>query len=227
MIQVIMTKVKPLNKWDRYWRLTVLWEYESREVWHKWEHHRFEKCLCDCWNECRADKQSLKCWHKKSCWCLWQENLVEISMSWLTHWMRWTRIYRIYYDIKSRCNNEKNSHFEYYWWRWIKCLWNTFEDFYNDMWEDYERCAKEFWEENTSIDRIDNNWDYCKDNCRWANKTTQARNTRRNKYFDYNWEKLTVPELYEKYKPAVKYSTFEYRLYVYWWTVEKALLPKM
>ena len=96
---------------------------------------------------------------------------------------------------------------------------NSFEEFYKDMWDTYID-----W---YSIDRIDNNWNYCKENCRRADIYTQARNTRRNRYFEYNWETLTVPEIYEKYKPDIKYKTFECRVYTYWRSIEKALLPKM
>ena len=76
----------------------------------------------------------------------------------------------VFWDIKHRCNNPKAKYYHRYWWRWIKCLRNTFEDFYNDMYESYIGHVNEYglWMKYTQIDRIDNDWNYCKENCRWV-----------------------------------------------------------
>lgn len=208
-------KVKPLKAWDKYWRLTVLWEYERRKVWNSWKYQWYEKCKCDCWNELWINKNAIVKWHTKSCWCLSTDKVKE---RFTKHWWYNTRLYRIFYDIKSRCLNSKNTSYKYYWWRWIKCLWNKYEDFKKDM--------IEWYDDSLTIDRIDTNWDYCKENCRRVDMKKQLRNTRRNRYFEWWWEKLTVPEIYNKEKPDIKYKTFEARLYRYWRTVEDALYKK-
>ena len=84
----------------------------------------------------------------------------------ITHWMTNTRIYHIYRWIVSRCNTPSMTWYERYWWRWIKCLWKTFEEFYKDMWESYYKHVEEYWEKNTTIDRIDVDWHYCQNNNR-------------------------------------------------------------
>lgn len=185
-----MSTIKPdkvLPVWDKYWRLTVLWEYRYKPVWSKPKYIWQEKLQCDCWNIVRARRTDVEKWVTKSCWCYINSNrhILCGNRKWkkinLTHWDTYTRLYRIYRNIKSRCNNPKSTSYPRYWWRWIKCLRDTYEDFKKDMWESYSKHIEKYWIKNTSIDRINNSWNYCKKNCRWATYKEQANNTRRNK----------------------------------------------
>lgn len=92
------------------------------------------------------------------------------------HWMAGTRIYKIFIDARQRCYNKKNKRYSSYWWKWIKMTWNNFNEFYKDMWELYNKHCNKYWTKNTTLDRIDCNWDYCKDNCRWSTWQEQADN---------------------------------------------------
>ena len=78
------------------------------------------------------------------------------------HWMTWTRFNNIFRWIKARCNIKSHPSYKNYWWAWIRCLWNSFEEFKNDMYDSYIKHVEKFWEKNTTIDRIDYNWNYCK-----------------------------------------------------------------
>lgn len=96
------------------------------------------------------------------------------------HWMRWTKIYWVYAFMKARCNNPNVKVYKDYWGRGIKCKWETFMDFYKDMWESYKD-----W---LTIERLDNNWNYNKKNCSWVTMKEQSWNRRNS--IRYKWKCL-------------------------------------
>lgn len=166
-----MVKKYDLKCWDRFWRLVIAWEreYRGRNI--------YEKCICDCGNEKRVPRWNLVSWIAKSCWCLAKERCRETQAKYFTkHWLARSRIYHIYQAAEGRCKNKNTINYKYYWGRWIKFLRNSFEEFYNEMGESYNEHVKKYWESETSIDRIDVNWDYCKENCRWATRKEQMHN---------------------------------------------------
>lgn len=88
------------------------------------------------------------------------------------------REYRSWRSMVSRCTNPKYSGYEYYGGRGIKVCerWlgqAGLEHFIEDM---GRRGIKE------TLDRIDPDGDYCPENCRWADHTTQSYNRRPQKH---------------------------------------------
>ena len=55
------------------------------------------------------------------------------------------------------------------------------------MYDSYLEHMAEYWEKNTTLDRIDNNWNYCKENCRWATYKEQSNNKRNNTIYKVEW----------------------------------------
>lgn len=82
------------------------------------------------------------------------------------------RLYEIWRTMIVRCYNINRKDYKYYGERGIKVdsRWASFENFINDMYPTFK--------EGLTLDRVDNNKGYSKENCRWATKTMQSRNRR-------------------------------------------------
>lgn len=150
------------------------------------------RCKCDCGNEAIIPSYYIRTGASKSCGCLIKENGEKIAPKVTKHGGTHTRIYRIYCGMKERCCNPTCDAYHHYGGRGIKICdeWlgeNGFKTF-------REWALSHGYEENLSIDRIDNDGDYCPENCRWVDVKTQSNNKRDNIYLEYNGEVHTAIE---------------------------------
>lgn len=124
---------------------------------------RWCKARCGyCGNIVEKRTQQIK--QFKSCGCATQLKAV------IKHGMANTRQYKCWIDIKTRCNNPKNKSFIRYGARGIAYdeKWENFEGFWEDM--------KDTYFEDGTIERIDNNKGYFKNNCTWVTISEQSKN---------------------------------------------------
>lgn len=89
---------------------------------------------------------------------------------------------------------------------------NSFEAFKSDM---GARPSPEH-----SIDRIDNDGDYCKENCHWATSKEQNRNTRGNRHIKFKGKIYTIAGAAESF--GLSWDCLESRL-SRGWSIKKAL----
>lgn len=148
------------------------------------------KCLlCDS-EQTYARKYDLERGDYESCGCKRSNDLIVRNTK---HGCAMTSEYKIYHGMIDRCNNPENPAYKDYGSRGIKVCdeWlHNFEQFISDM---------GFRPDKTySIDRIDNNMGYSKNNCKWSTKSEQAYNRRKRKdctsdyigvHFDMNSKK--------------------------------------
>ena len=87
------------------------------------------------------------------------------------HGMSNTSDYRTYFNMLVRCNDETNNRYHRYGGRGIKVCerWaNSFVNYFDDM-------GKKPL--GMHLDRIDNDGDYSKENCRWSTAAENSQNT--------------------------------------------------
>lgn len=133
------------------------------------------------------------------------------------HGLTHTRLYTIWKSMRQRCFSKQHKDFKRYGGRGITIC----EEWKNSFQAFYDWALAHGYADNLSIDRIDNDGNYCPENCQWADSATQAKN-RRFAHITYNGETHTIEE-WSKIT-GISNSGIRYRIQQNY-PVEKILAP--
>lgn len=170
-------------------------------------------CKCACGTERVLRRSSLMSGNSKSCGCLSRDASRARETK---HGYSKTRLYHIWGGMIYRCCNPDYHEWEKYGGRGIAVCeqWKNFEAF-------RDWALLNGYDDNLTIDRIDNNGNYEPSNCRWATTYQQCNNKRTSKYLSFNGETMTIREFADKF--GLVYSCLYARLKM-GWTVRASLL---
>jgi hypothetical protein len=168
-------------------------------------------CICACGTVRTVRGSMLNSGDTQSCGCYRSECIRNRQTK---HEMCFTAEYRAWSSMLSRCSDSNVPCWVSYGGRGITVCeeWKSFENFYRDM---GPKPSKDH-----SLDRIDNNGPYCKENCRWATRKEQQNNLRSNRLVEFNNETLTAAQWAAKI--GIAYHVLLGRLRA-GWPVERAL----
>ena len=159
-----MSKFMDLTQ-QKYGRLTVLDRAPNVGKFVAW------RCLCECGKHTTVLAGHLRMGRIISCGCYLKENSKRRATK-HGHWG--TKLHKIWLTMRQRCNNPRCKSFEGWGGRGIKICkeWDDFSVF--ESW-----ALSHNYIEGLSIERVENNGNYCPENCKWIPKGDQNKNTRR------------------------------------------------
>lgn len=137
-----------------------------------------------------------------SCGCRRNQSISDKNRK---HGMSLHDAYAVYRSMIDRCRLPTHQAWDRYGGRGIEVCarWReSFANFWEDMGPTYEK--------GLTLDRVENNGNYEKGNCRWTSRTRQARNTRANVLVETPWGRMTAAEAADR--AGIKRTTFYYRV---------------
>lgn len=126
----------------------------------------------------------------------------------------YSRLYAIWKGIKRRCLNPRYHSYSHYGGKGVSICeeWLSYSSF-------RDWALENGYKDNLSIERLDNNGNYCAENCVWAGRQEQNNNTSRNHFVEYKGGVYTLAEL--SMICGIKQNTLLYRI-KRGWDVERA-----
>lgn len=170
------------------------------------------KCECSCGVVKEIASSPLLSGSVVSCGCLRQENKI-------THGKSKTREFRIWYGMIERCYNEKCCIYHLYGARGISVCdrWRySFENFFEDM---GERPS-----DKHTLERLDNDILYCKENCSWETMRVQSRNRRSNRWIEYAGLRMVIAD-WDAHL-GLKHGSVSSRINRGWTEIEAVSFPR-
>jgi hypothetical protein len=194
----------------RYGRLIVL-DYSNTT-----KGVAYWRCRCDCGKETLVRGAYLRTGNTTSCGC-WQKEFRLVNRRKYPPETK-GRLRSIWHAMLSRCEQPTHKHYPYYGGRGIA----VYEEWRNDYLAFWQWAVSNGYDNNLELDRRDNNQGYTPDNCRWATRKQQNRNSRHNVSVTAFGERKLLIEWTEDPRCVVVYGILRKRI-SNGWNPERAL----
>ena len=177
---------------------------------HKKGSRNYWNCVCDCGGKRVVSNDHLRNGDITDCGCYRKH-----QPHWKKHGMYDSRLYRIWSLMKERCYNPKRKEYPRYGGRNIRVCseWLNSTNF-------IEWALSNGYSDELTLDCIDNDGDYCPENCRWVSREIQQNNRCANRYITYNGETKTITQWAKEY--GLTYYQLQKRIKS-GWVFEKAI----
>lgn len=175
----------------KFGRLTAITLLEERAA------GRQMQCLCKC--DCGKEKIVLVSYLNSgrvvSCGCSRTERITKMKYN---HGDHGSPEYRVWQSMIRRCTDETHKNFDDYRGRGITICDRWLESYSNFLGDMGRRPSLKY-----TLERIDNDGNYNKSNCKWADKVEQARNRRVRKNNKFGVTGVSFNKLTNKYSAGI------------------------
>lgn len=147
-------------------------------------------CKCECGKTKVVKQENLRTGATRSCGCLMGQCTPPIIIK---HNGSRTKLYKVWQEMKYRCNRKDHKFYGYYGARGIQVC----EEWFKDFGKFQEWSSVNGYVENAGleIDRVDNDKGYSPENCRWISHAMNLQNTRRKLVCEIDGKEITLKEL--------------------------------
>lgn len=166
-------------------------------------------CICECGNKCIINGSKMRNETTKSCGCM-RKTQKGLSMS---------KTYNSWRAMLQRCYDTSIPHYKRYGEKGIQVCERWKESFENFLLDMGERPL------NKTLDRIDSQGNYNKENCKWSTIKEQCNNRNKNILIEYCGKVQTLTQWSEEY--GINWSTLRKRIVELGWNIEKSLTKKV
>lgn len=173
--------------------------------------------VCVCGKKYFCFKGNLLKGHSRSCGCMRSSRVTQFLTR---HGETHTRLYDIWVGMRQRCSDSKNIGYHRYGGRGITVCaeWQSYETF-------RDWALNNGYQDNLSLDRINNDGNYEPSNCRWATQRQQCNNTSKTRFVTAFGETKTVSEWLQDSRCVVPRHAIHKRITIGWTAEDALILP--
>lgn len=206
---------------QRFGRLVVVRQVQTSKPGKHW------LCQCDCGNTCIRRTGALrdKTRTNKSCGCARDDSIRKAHAAAIKATTLWSGPHKkhlkwLLTNMKKRCYNQSDTHFQWYGGRGIKIcdLWLA------DSSAFYDWCIANGYHPGLSIERINVDEGYSPDNCTFIPIAEQQRNTTKNRFVSWKGETMCLADWSRKL--GIRYGALQHRL-DRGWSIDKAFTQEL